>query len=177
MNFSALLSFLCIMLVNWAFIYSKTEFNPNDINRKYITIKNRSLAKLFIQQRSHYVKYNKVKDRLKLNIPCFVKYVILAFIFIIAVVSYFFPEMHCEPVSLPFSRRHSIILDTYNAKIPYTLAFIMAYIQVAITIIPLNIKMFKKKSEDITTVFKIGFSILSLGVLLLIGYLCYALIK
>ena len=177
MDFYVLLMFLLIMCINWVLIYAKTEFNPNDTNRKYITIKNRSLAKLLIQQKSHYVTYHKVKDRLKLNIPCLIGYIILTFILIVAGVSYAVPEIPCEPTSLPFGRRHGIILDTYNAKIPYTLACIMMYIQTAIILIPLNIKMFKKRHADITTGFKIGFSIVSVGVLLFTGYLVYALIK
>ena len=165
------------MAMNWVLIYSKTEFNPNDANKKYITIKNRSLSKLLIQQKSSHVKYVKVKDRLKLNIPCFISYIILALILIIAVVSYFVPEIPCEPTRLPFSRHHSVILDTYNAKIPYALAFIMLCSQLDIVLVSINIKLLKTKNANATKGLKIGGCILTLGFLLFTGYLVYALIK
>ena len=177
MNLFVLLMFLLMVAINWMLIYSKTQFNPNDTNRKYINIKNRSLAKLLIQQKSDYVKYVKVKDRLKLNIPCFIGYIVLVIIVIIAIIMYLIPEIPCEPTSLPFSRFNSIILDTYNAKIPYTLAFIMAFVQFDIMLVSANIKMFKKEKENTTKSSKIGFSILTSGFLLFTVYLTYALIK
>ncbi len=177
MDLFALLMFLIIMSINWILIYYKTQFNPNDTNRKYINIKNRSLAKLLIQEKSDYVKYVKVKDRLKLNIPCFIGYVIFAFIIIIAIIMYLIPEMPCEPTRLPFSKFDAIILDTYNEKIPYTLAFIMVLVQIDITLVPANIKLFKIENENATIGWKIGCSILTLFFLLFTVYLIYALIK
>ena len=174
MDLFVLLMFLLMMAINWMLIYSKTQFNPNDTNRKYINIKNHSLAKLLIQQKSDYVK---VKDKLKLNIPCFIGYIILVIIVIIAIIMYLIPEMPCEPTSLPFSRFNSLILDTYNAKIPYTLAFIMVFVQFDIMLVSANIKTFKTEKENTTKGSKIGFSILTSGFLLFTIYLMYALIK
>ena len=177
MDLFVLLMFLIIMAMNWMLIYIKTQFNPNDTNRKYINIKNHSLAKLLIKQKSEYVKYVKVKDRLKLNIPCLIGYVIFAFIITIAISMYLIPEIPCEPTRLPFSRHNSIILDTYNAKIPYILAFIMLLAQLDIVLVSANIKLFKPENENATKGSKIGFSILTSGFLLFTGYLIYALIK
>ena len=177
MDLFVLQMFLIIMFSNWLLIYSKTQFNPNDTNRKYINIKNRSLAKLLIQQKSDYVEYVKVKDRLKLNIPCFISYIILVVIIIIAIIMYLIPEMPCEQTRLPFSRFNSIIIDTYNAKIPYILAFIMLFVQFDIMLVSANIKMFKTGKENKTKGSKIGFSILTLGFMFVTVYLTYALIK
>lgn len=177
MDLNPLLMFLILMAINWMLIYSKTQFNPNDTKGKYINIKNRSLAKLLIKQKSDYVKYVKVKDRWKLNIPCFIGYVIFSFIIIIAIIMYLIPEMSCEPTRLPFSRFNSIIIDTYNAKIPYILAFMMLFVQFDIMLVFANIKLFKTEKDKITKGSKISFSILTLGFLLFTGYLTYVLIK
>ena len=74
---------------------------------------------------------------------------------------YLIPEMPCEPTSLPFSRFNSIIIDTYNAKITYILAFIMLFVQIDIMLVSANIKMFKTEKKKITKGSKIGFSILT----------------
>ena len=163
------------MAINWVLIYSKTEFNPNDTNRKYIIIKNRTLASVLIDEKSSYVKYVKVKDRQKLNIPCFIFYIAFALILIITIVFCVLPEMPCEPTRLPFGRRNSVILDTYNAKVPYTLSFLLFCAQVDFMFVPGSIKIFKMKDQTIGS--KIGIGILTLGFLLFTGYLVYTLIK
>lgn len=177
MDLFVFLMFLLLMAVNWVLIYSKTQFNPNSTNRKYINIKNRFLAKILIQQKSDYIKYVKVKDRLKLNIPCFIGYIIFAVIFVISIIMYLVPEMPCEPTSLPFGKFNSVILDTYNAKIPYTLALIMIFVQFDIMLLSANIKQLKAKNENTTKAFKIGFSVLTLGFLFVTVYFTYILIK
>lgn len=106
----------------------------------------------------------------------YISYIILAIILIIAVVSYFVPKIPCEPTRLPFSRRHSIILDTYNAKIPYALAFIMLFLQFDVGLVSINFKLLKTKNTNATTALKIGSCILTLDFLLFTCYL-YALIK
>lgn len=88
MDFIALVMYLIIMAINWVLIYGKTEFNPND-NRKYIIIKNRTLANLLMQKKSSYVKYVKVKDRQKLNIPCFIFYIAYILVLLATVVFIF----------------------------------------------------------------------------------------
>lgn len=176
MNIFAILMFMLVIFMNWMLIYSKTSFNPKD-NRKYINIKNRSLAKLLIQQKSEYVKYNKVSDRIKLNIPCFVSYIVLILIVIISIILFSCPEMPCEPVRLPFSRHGGITIDTYNMKVPYILAFLMLFVQFDITFISLLIKLFKANNETETKGSKIGWIILTLGFLFVTGYLIYALFQ
>ena len=84
MNIFVLIMYLLVLAINWTLIHSKTEYNPN-INRKYILIKNRRLAEILINKKSSYVKYVKVKDRQKLNIPCFVLYLAFALIVLVTV--------------------------------------------------------------------------------------------
>ena len=163
-----------MMSINWVLIYSKTEFNPNDTNRKYIFIKNRTLASVLINKKSSHVKYVKVKDRQKLNIPCFVFYIFFALILLITIIFCVLPEIPCKPISLPFGRRNSIILDTYNAKVPYILSFLLFCVQLDFMFVPGSIKLLKIKNEKIGS--KIGIGIFTLGFLLFTGYLMYALI-
>ena len=82
--------------------------------------------------------------------------------------------MPCEPISMPFSRRNSIVLDTYNAKIPYVLAFLLFFVQINLYFVPMSIKVFKNKEQGLGI--KIGVAILDLAFLLFSGYLLYALI-
>ncbi len=167
--------YLTIMSINWVLIYSKTEFNPNDANKKYITIKNCSLSKLLIQQKSSYIKYVKVNDRQKLNIPCFIFYIFFALVMLTTIIFCILPEMPCKPTSLPFSRRHFITLNTYNAKVPYILSFLLLCAQIDFMFVPGFLKILKIKNQNIGL--KIGVGILTLGFLLFTGYLVYALIR
>ncbi len=175
MEVFVLIMYLIMMAINWVLIYSKTEFNPNDTNRKYIIIKNRTLASVLIDNKSSYVKYVKVKDRQKLNIPCFVFYIAFALILLITIILCLLPEMPCQPTSLPFSRHNSIVLDTYNAKVPYTLSFLLFCAQVDFMFVPGSIKILKMQDQTIGS--KIGVGILTLGFLLLTGYFAYVLFK
>lgn len=116
-------------------------------------------------------------DRIKLNIPCFVSYIVLILIVIISIILFSCPEMPCEPVRLPFSRHGGITIDTYNMKVPYILAFLMLFTQFDITFISLLIKLFKANNETETKGSKIGGIILTLGFLFVTGYLIYALFQ
>ncbi len=173
MNIFVLIMYLLVMAINWTLIHSKTEYNPN-INRKYILIKNRRLAEILINKKSSYVKYVKVKDRQKLNIPCFVLYLAFALIVLVTVIFFLLPKMPCEPISMPFPRHNPIVLDTYNAKIPYVLAFLLFFVQINLYFVPMSIKVFKNKEQGLGI--KIGVAILDLAFLLFSGYLLYALI-
>lgn len=174
MNIFVLIMYFLIMEINWVLIYSKTEFNPN-ISRKYIIIKNRRLAEILIVKKSSYVKYVKVKDRQKLNMPCFILYIAFALVVLVTIVFLFLPKMPCEPISMPFSRHNPIMLDTYNAKVPYVLAFLLLFVQVNLLFVPMSIKIFKNREQGLGI--KIGIAILDLAILLFTGYLLYALIK
>ncbi len=174
MEVFVLIMYLIMMAINWVLIYSKTEFNPNDTNRKYIIIKNRTLASVLIDKKSSHVKYVKVEDRQKLNMPCFIFYIAFALILLITILFCVLPEMPCKPIDLPFSRHNSIILDTYNAKVPYILSFLLFCVQLDFMFVPGIIKILKIKNQTIGL--KIGMGILTLGFLLFTGYFVYALI-
>ncbi len=177
MDLFVLLMFLLIMAINWVLIYSKSPYNPNKPNAKYINIKFKPLRKILILPKHADLKYVKVKDRSKLYLPCFFGYIILTLILIITIIFYFIPEIPCQPIRLPFGKLHSVVLDTLNAKIPYTLAFIMLFLQFDFTLVSINIKIIKAKNKDATTALKIGLSIMVICSLLFIIYLLYALLK
>ena len=176
-DFSALIHALLFMGVSWVLIHSYTSFDPNKPTWWYINLKSKPLARLLINPKSHHLKYIKVKDRLKLNIPCLIGYILWFAAAIISVIFIFLPQMPCEPTALPFSRRHQIVLDTYNIKVPYGSALLLFFLIIDAVLISLLLKIFRAKNIELSKKWKISFIALTVFLLLATLYLFFAIIR
>lgn len=162
MKLPELTNFIFFIIIDWVLIRFHTEFNPEKQNKKYIILP-RSIAKYFIQQKSSRVKYVKVKDRQKLSIPCFIGYIACIITVITAILMYILPDYPCKPLMVPYSRRHTLTVYTYNSKVPYILSFLIFTILIDIILINSTIKLFKVKDKPVSFWIKIGCIALTSG--------------
>ena len=174
MRLVELIQFIFFIVIDWVLIKFHTSFNPEKQNRKYIVLP-RGIAKYFINQKSSYVKYVKVKDRQKLSIPCFIGYIACILTVITAIIMYILPVYPCKPLLVPFSRRRGITVYTYNSKIPYLLSFLILAVQINIILIDLTIKLFKAKEKTVSFWLKFGCIAITLGFVAVTIYFIYAL--
>ena len=177
--FDALLKgswFLLTASVCWCLLYSFSSYNPNKPNAKYITIPNKTLAKILISKRNLWLKYVKVKDRNKLYLPCFLGYIIALLILIISLIMVFLPPIPCDPIIFPTGRRGHFILDTYNEKIPLLLIFLLFVVVFLCVLFSVSFRLFTKKDKSITIGSKIFVIFILFLFLLLAGYVFIMLI-
>ncbi len=176
-NFVALVTSVIFMGLSWIFIRSFTGFDPNKPDWWYVNLKSKALANLLVDPKSHHLKYVKVKDRLKLNIPCLVGYILWFVALIVSLIFMLLPQMPCKPTVLPFSRRHQIVLDTYNVKVPYGSALLLFFLIIDAVLISLLLKIFRVKNIELSKKWKISFIALTVFLLLATLYLFFAIIR
>jgi len=174
MRLVELIFFSIFIMISWVLIKSKTDFNPEEKDKKYIILP-RSIAKYFVNQKSSYVKYVKVKDRQKLSIPCFIGYLACIITVLTAIVMYFLPLYPCSPIKLPLSRRRTITISSYNAKIPYIMSLLIFFTQIDIVFVKLAVQIFKVESQEAKLWMKILIVVMCILFTAFILYLVYAI--
>ena len=164
--------FLIMSFGCWVLLFVSSPYDPNKSKAKYVTVRNKTLAKLLIPKRNPWLKYVKVKDRNKVYLPSFVGYICLSLIWGVSLVLFFLPEIPCKPVIIPAGRRRAFTVYTLNEKIPLSSIFILLLIILLYMIIPAFIGFFTKKDEKIRLSTKIGFffiiALLLFGIIYLI---------
>ena len=103
-----------------------TTYDSRSSRGKYITIKNKTLAKLLIEK-EHFLDKGKCtlqKDRNKMSIIGLIFYLCNLFIIILTLILLLLPQIPCEPFEFDASKMY-LYADTLNQKIPIILSIIL----------------------------------------------------
>ena len=96
-----------------------TTYDSRSSRGKYITIKNKTLAKLLIEK-EHFLDKGKCtlqKDRNKMSIIGLIFYLCNLFIIILTLILLLLPKIPCEPFEIDATKMY-LFADTINTKIP-----------------------------------------------------------
>ena len=95
-----------------------TTYDSRNSRGKYITIKNKALAKLLIEK-EHFLDKGKCtlqKDRNKMSIIGLIFYLCNLFIIILTLILLLLPQIPCEPFEIDATKIY-LFADTINTKI------------------------------------------------------------
>jgi len=96
---------------------------------KYITIKNKTLAKLLIEKQNIFNgKYTLKKDRNKMSIIGLIFYLSIIFIILLFLILYAIPQIPCETFELNTTKIY-LYVDTLNKKIPVIATLILFFVE------------------------------------------------
>ena len=96
-----------------------TTYDSRSSRGKYITIKNKTLAKLLIEK-EHFLDKGKCtlqKDRNKMSIIGLIFYLCNLFIIILTLILLLLPQIPCVPFEIDATKMY-LFADTINSKIP-----------------------------------------------------------
>lgn len=111
---------------------------------KYVTINNKTLAKLLIDNEHFFYKGKRTlkKDRNKLSIVGLTFYLGVVFIVVVSFVFFLLPIIPCEPFELDTSKMY-FYADTLNEKVPLILSIILMCAELIYT----AVLLFKYRKE------------------------------
>ena len=166
-----------LFVLAFLFPYGFSWAYGTNLKKRYVIVNNKFLRKLLINSNKRYEsKYVKVEDRKKLSVYSLVLYIVLAVIFVIALVMMFIPEIPCEPFNLPVSRKGSITIDSWNDKLPMLSIYLFLSTVVASLLVELSYKaIIKRKTVKMKRSEAIFISAITLLFLFGVGWLLYKL--
>ena len=115
-----------ILILTIIFARICTIYDSRSSKGKYITIKNKTLAKLLIENEHFFYKGKKTlqKDRNKMSIIGLIFYLCNLFIIILSVILSFLPKISCKPFEIDTNKLY-FFADTINLKIPICFTMIL----------------------------------------------------
>lgn len=148
--------FIFLMYFCYTCSYAVSPYNPDKPHMKYITIKNKTLARLLISKGNSKKQHIKNDDKCKLSVISLLFYIIQVVLLIVSIVLQIIPQIPCEPFAFYLGRHGAHFqLNTLNEKIPLILSTLLVIIEMLSILLPAFINKIKKKEVKISYVFTI----------------------
>lgn len=126
---------------------------------KYVTINNKTLAKILIDNEHFFYKGKRTlkKDRNKLSVVGLIFYLCVVFIVVLTFIFLLLPQIPCEPFELDSTKMY-LYADTLNEKVP----IIFSIILMCVEIIYIAVLLFQYRNEIAQKVIRIFTCVCSL---------------
>jgi|GEM_PF-5559788 len=120
---------LPMLIIELFFARCFTSYDSRFSKGKYITVKNKRMAKLLIDRQSFFERrYTLKKDRNKMSVMGLIFYLCVIFLFVITLFFDIIPPIPCDPFGIDTTKM-SFFANTINQKVPILLAWIVMCVE------------------------------------------------